>query len=124
MPARLAEAKGGGEQARRAHQVVLEPSRAAANAAMRPDQPALLSLGTELIQVGRPVGAAGRVRGAATVPSADAGDQLVLVAIRLDDVAERLGLAVAHGWAGQGGRTTRHWGPLGGDGEGGRAPGA
>jgi hypothetical protein len=40
---------------------------------------------------GSSVGAAGRVRGAAAVPTADAGDQLVLMAIRLDDVAERLG---------------------------------
>src|SRR3990170_6915454 len=109
MPAQLAAAQGGGEQARRAHQVVLEPSRAAANAAMRPDQPALFSLGTELIQVGRPVGAAGRVRGAAPVPAADAGDELVLVAIRLDDVAERLGLTVAQGRAGQGEWASVHW---------------
>jgi hypothetical protein len=43
------------------------------------------------------------------MPATDAGDELVLVAIRLDDVAEGLGLTVAQGWASQGEWATVHW---------------
>src|SRR5512143_2996239 len=62
---------------------------------------ALLALGPELVQVGRPVRAAGRIRGAAAVPAADAGDRLLAVAVLVDDMPEWLGLAVAEAGSGQ-----------------------
>src|SRR5690349_3438892 len=68
----------------------------------RPDQPDLLALGPELIQVGRPVRAARGVRGAGAVPATDAGDGLLAVLVLVDHVTKRFGLTGAVGGAGQG----------------------
>src|SRR5512132_2141924 len=62
---------------------------------------ALLALGPELVQVGRPVRAARRVRGAAAVPAADARDRLLAMTVLVDDVPQRLGLAVAKAGSGK-----------------------
>src|SRR5207253_3101424 len=92
--------QGGGEHVRRAHQKVREPRGAAANAAMRPDQPRLLALGAELVEMRGPVGAAGGIGGAAAVPAADAGDGLLAVLVLVDDMAQGLRLTGPIGWAG------------------------
>src|SRR3954447_25909599 len=79
---------------------------------MASDQRGLLALGTELIEVGRPVGAAGRVRRARAVPAANTGDRLLAVLVFIDDMPERLRLTGAVGGAGQGqGTTVQGWTP-------------
>src|SRR3954451_1299634 len=79
---------------------------------MASDEPGLLALGAELVEVRRPVRATGGVRGAGAVPAAHTGDRLLAVLVLVDDVPERLRLTGAVDRTGQGqGTTVQGWAP-------------